>query len=338
MIPSFYIWALSDKQDSSSSSVEHLRRPRTTVEGSLKNSCRQNDVVLRGVVVRVHSRRGHAPSTKIKATKLLRTTVNPQLFLRITSASGRQRCCQVGGKSKHRLISSEEHLWMCAELSQDGSVPGRAGASSLSTQAALTGFCREVSSAGPQSLGPRSCSTAWRSGSTGPTPAQTGRAEGVSSEERRDGGASESATTFTYIIENLVEVSGVHDEVWISHHVVDRIRLPAQERGCVTSALTPDGAVSPPHNQSKAGAKMISLSLWRLVWFLSPSSWHVWGCPQMPIWLWSPCLQPEGCRGRQLLIMHARAPTSGTAGAYTHNGLAVLGKGVFDKHGSHGEA
>lgn len=35
----------------------------------------------------------------------------------------------------------------------------------------------------------------------------------------------EVGTTFTYIIENFVEVCGVHDEVWISHHVVDSICL-----------------------------------------------------------------------------------------------------------------
>lgn len=49
--------------------VEHLRRPRATVERSLKNSCRQNDVILRGVVIGVHSGGGHAPSAKTKGTQ-----------------------------------------------------------------------------------------------------------------------------------------------------------------------------------------------------------------------------------------------------------------------------
>lgn len=35
---------------------------------------------------------------------------------------------------------------------------------------------------------------------------------------------------------------------------------------------------------------------------------------------------------------HIIAHTAGTAGMRTHNGLAVLSKGVFDKHGSDSEA
>lgn len=60
--------SVSDKGQGSSravaAQVKHSRRPRTAVEGSLENSCRQDDVILGGVVVRVHSGRGHAPSTK----------------------------------------------------------------------------------------------------------------------------------------------------------------------------------------------------------------------------------------------------------------------------------
>lgn len=52
----------------------------------------------------------------------------------------------------------------------------------LTNKTQLTGFCREASSAGLQSPGLRSCSTAWRFGSKDPTPPQTEEEREVSSE------------------------------------------------------------------------------------------------------------------------------------------------------------
>lgn len=113
------------------SSVKHLRRPGRTIERSLENPCRQNDVVLGGVVVRVHRRGGHAPPTDRRGRKLLQRDISE--CLRRSAESGQECCRQPGGSAL-------------------------AGAPPDHPQ--LTGSCREASSAGPQSLAQRSCSTA----------------------------------------------------------------------------------------------------------------------------------------------------------------------------------
>lgn len=48
------------------SNVEDLLQPCSTIERSLKNSCRQNHLILGWVVICIHGRRGHAPPTKNK--------------------------------------------------------------------------------------------------------------------------------------------------------------------------------------------------------------------------------------------------------------------------------
>lgn len=53
---------------------------------------------------------------------------------------------------------------------------------------------------------------------------------------------------FTHIIENLVEVCGVHDEVGISHHVVDGVCLRSKSRGCVITDVR-QAALFPTHPQ-----------------------------------------------------------------------------------------
>lgn len=46
--------------------VDGLRRPGTTIERSLKNSGRQDHVILGGVVICIHGWRGHAPPAETK--------------------------------------------------------------------------------------------------------------------------------------------------------------------------------------------------------------------------------------------------------------------------------
>lgn len=56
----------------------------------------------------------------------------------------------------------------------------------------------------------------------------------------------EVGATFTYIIENLVEVCGVHDEVGISHHVVDCVCLRSNRREAAGRLLLRQAALFPP--------------------------------------------------------------------------------------------
>lgn len=133
----------------------HLRRPRATVERSLKDSCRQNHVVLRGIVIGVHGRRGHAPSAeKIEEEQ----TVNPQLLQSSNSAlywAGQVTAGSTKSSADLYLLYLLRNV--CVLLSQKR-VAITTYCPTSKTQ--LTGFCREASSAGPLSPGLRSCSTA----------------------------------------------------------------------------------------------------------------------------------------------------------------------------------
>lgn len=76
--------------------------------------------------------------------------------------------------------------------------------------------------------------------------------------------------------------------------------------------------------------------------FQRPSSSHTWGCPQMPIWCLQPYLQPEAQAGqrqvRNTLCHTVWAAIVMEVLGDAYNGLAVLSKGGFDKHGSESEA
>lgn len=55
--------------------------------------------------------------------------------------------------------------------------------------------------------------------------------------------------TFTYIIEHFVQLCGIHDEFWISNHIVYSIcLLGMRHKNCQIHVFTPDGsAVSVSH-------------------------------------------------------------------------------------------
>ena len=161
--------------------------------------------------------------------------------------------------------------------------------------------------------------------------------------------------TFTYIIKHFVQLCGVHDELWISNHVVYRICLMEKNKQTVNDTFLHQAAVLylSATKQTSFRCSCIPKAAVRKLPFS-----HLFFCCFFRLWVhpahilqavlkcpFNLCnhilsLKHRGDRrkSQKHIISHSTSQEQLSVRGRTYNGLAVLCKGGFDKHGSQSKA